>query len=83
MWGTPSLYSLVRKEATKSKNKLEIEPRVSDTDVFVDAPKKKGLFEDCRWGKFMRYSRTLIYGTFFTRIRKQSLHTLVSQTAIM
>ena len=49
MWGTPSLYKLVSQGA---KNKI---PRqVSDTDVFIDKPAKKELFEDCKWGDFIR-----------------------------
>ena len=52
MWGTPALYQLVSETA---KNKGEhVEKRQSDLDVFVDKPRKRTIFEDCRWGDFIR-----------------------------
>lgn len=54
MWGTPSLYSLVEKEAKKAG--IKVKTQVSPTDVFVDKPTKSSLFQDCKWKNFLRYS---------------------------
>ena len=35
-------------------------PISKDSDVMVDAPTKKTLFEDCDWRKFMRYVKSVI-----------------------
>ena len=49
MWGSPALYSLI-----SSKAEGDIPEQVSDTDVYVDPPTRKKLFEDCDWGNYMR-----------------------------
>ena len=33
-------------------------PISKDSDVMVDAPTRKTLFEDCDWRKFMRYVKS-------------------------
>ena len=34
-------------------------PISKDSDVMVDAPTRKTLFEDCSWRSFMRYLKTV------------------------
>ena len=50
MWGEPALYGLVASKAEETVPKY-----TSRTDVFVDKPTRKTLFEDCEWGNFVRY----------------------------
>ena len=52
LWGEPSLYDLVRNKAEKPVPKS-----IAPTDVFVDPPTKKTLFEDCEWRDFIRYEQ--------------------------
>ena len=54
LWGEPGLYNLLEKKAEKT-----VPGHISTTDVFVDKPTRKTLFEDCRWRKFVRYHHTL------------------------
>ena len=53
LWGEPSLYDIVARNSEKP---------VPDyinrtTDVFVDPPTRKTLFDDCEWGKFVRFEQ--------------------------
>ena len=51
MWGQAALYNMVREQAKK-----RVPKSVSATDVLVDKPtKSRSLFQDCRWGNYMRY----------------------------
>ena len=52
LWGEPSLYELVKNKAEKPVPKS-----IAPTDVFVDPPTKKTLFEDCEWRDFVRYEQ--------------------------
>ena len=54
LWGEPSLYDLVRNKAEKPVPKS-----IAPTDVFVDPPTKKTLFEDCEWRDFIRYEQNV------------------------
>ena len=47
LWGMPGLYTLVAKAAEGKVPKPK-----SETDVLVDPPLKKRLFEDCDWQPF-------------------------------
>ena len=49
LWGSPALYSLI-----SSKAEGDVPKQVSATDVYVDPPTRKTLFEDCKWGDYMR-----------------------------
>ena len=61
LWGEPGLYNLLEKKAEKT-----VPGHISTTDVFVDKPTRKTLFEDCRWRDFVRYcTKNLIYIQFF------------------
>ena len=62
LWGMPGLYSLVAKAAEGKVPKPK-----SETDVLVDPPLKKHLFEDCDWQPFVRY--------FFYLLRPELGHT--------
>ena len=50
-WGTPSSFSILIK---KANFKIQKSREISETDVFVDHPLRRDLFQDCRWGGFMR-----------------------------
>ena len=50
LWGMPGLYELVAKAAEG-----QVPRPISKTDVLVDPPLKKHLFEDCEWQPFVRY----------------------------
>ena len=56
LWGSPALYSLI-----SSKAEGDVPKQVSDTDVYVDPPTRKTLFEDCKWGEYMRLVLTRWY----------------------
>ena len=49
LWGMPGNYSLVASVAEGSVPKAVSEK----TDVLVDPPLKKHLFEDCTWHQFV------------------------------
>merc|ERR1712064_54710 len=48
LWGEPGLYGLLERKAEKP-----VPEYISETDVFVDKPTRKTLFEDCRWRDFV------------------------------
>ena len=61
LWGEPGLYGLLERKAEKP-----VPEYISETDVFVDKPTRKNLFEDCKWRNFVRYcAKNLIYILFF------------------
>ena len=56
MWGEPALYKVVSQKVKEDKMMKVIPSAISkQSDMFVDPPTKKTLFEDCDWRSFISF----------------------------
>ena len=62
LWGMPGLYKLVAQAAEGKVPKPK-----SETDVLVDPPLKRHLFEDCDWQPFVGYLKKIPGFIFWIR----------------